>query len=78
MIDGYGKNGLSDEALQLFGEMRERRDVRPNHTTFLSILSACAHAGLLSQGQEAFQIMQSEYLSRPRMEHYACMVDLLG
>lgn len=78
MIDGYGKNGLSDEALQLFGEMRERRDVRPNHATFLSILSACAHAGLLSQGQEAFQSMESEYLLQPRMEHYACMVDLLG
>ncbi|XP_066315398.1 pentatricopeptide repeat-containing protein At1g28690, mitochondrial-like [Miscanthus floridulus] len=78
MIDGYGKNGRSDEALQLFGEMRERRDMRPNHATFLSILSACAHAGLLSQGQEAFQSMESEYLLRPRMEHYACMADLLG
>ncbi|CAL4922838.1 unnamed protein product [Urochloa decumbens] len=78
MIDGYGKNGHSDEALQVFGEMRRRLDVRPNHATFLSVLSACAHAGLLSRGQEAFQSMESEYLLRPRMEHYACMVDLLG
>ncbi|CAN6319868.1 unnamed protein product [Urochloa humidicola] len=78
MIDGYGKNGLSDEALQVFGEMRRRPDVRPNHATFLSVLSACAHAGLLSQGQEVFQSMESEYSLRPRMEHYACMVDLLG
>ncbi|XP_062215518.1 pentatricopeptide repeat-containing protein At1g28690, mitochondrial [Phragmites australis] len=78
MIDGYGKNGLSDEALQLFGEMRKRQDVSPNHTTFLSVLSGCAHAGLLSQGQEVFQSMESEYSLRPRMEHYACMVDLLG
>ncbi|OEL26206.1 Pentatricopeptide repeat-containing protein [Dichanthelium oligosanthes] len=78
MIDGYGKNGLSDEALQVFGEMRKRPDVRPNHATFLSVLSACAHAGLLSQGQEVFQSMESEYSLRPRMEHYACMVDLLG
>ncbi|KAL6593994.1 hypothetical protein ACP70R_048895 [Stipagrostis hirtigluma subsp. patula] len=78
MVDGYGKNGLSDEALELFGEMRKQRDVRPNHATFLSVLSACAHAGLLSQGQEAFQSMESEYALRPRMEHYACMVDLLG
>jgi hypothetical protein len=52
--------------------------VRPNHATFLSIMSVCAHAGLLSQGQEAFQSMESEYLLRPQMEHYACMVDLLG
>jgi pentatricopeptide repeat protein len=78
MIDGYGKNGLSEEALQVFGEMRKRQDVRPNHATFLSVLSACAHAGLLSPGQEVFQSMESEYSLRPRMEHYACMVDLLG
>lgn len=78
MIDGYGKNGLSDEALQLFGEMRRQRVVRPNHATFLSALSACARAGLLAQGQEVFQSMESEYSLKPRMEHYACMVDLLG
>ncbi|GJN07769.1 hypothetical protein PR202_ga25629 [Eleusine coracana subsp. coracana] len=78
MIDGYGKNGLSDEALQLFAEMRRRQLVRPNHATFLSVLSACAHAGLLSQGQEVFQSMESEYSLQPRMEHYATMVDLLG
>ncbi|CAN6289332.1 unnamed protein product [Urochloa humidicola] len=78
MIDGYGKNGLSDEALQVFGEMRRRSDIKPNHATFLSVLSACAHAGLLSPGQEAFQSMEREYSLRPRMEHYACMVDLLG
>ncbi|CAN6319867.1 unnamed protein product [Urochloa humidicola] len=78
MIDGYGKNGLSNEALQVFGEMRRRLDVRPDHATFLSVLSACARAGLLSQGQEVFQSMESEYSLRPRMEHYACMVDLLG
>jgi pentatricopeptide repeat protein len=79
MIDGYGKNGLSDEALQLFGAMRrQQRGVRPNHATFLSALSACARAGLLSQGQEVFQSMEREYSLKPRMEHYACMVDLLG
>uniref|UniRef100_A0A0E0KE54 Pentacotripeptide-repeat region of PRORP domain-containing protein n=1 Tax=Oryza punctata TaxID=4537 RepID=A0A0E0KE54_ORYPU len=78
MIDGYGKNCLSDEALQLFEQMRRRDDVRPNHATFLSALSACARAGLLSQGQEVFQSMEREHALKPRMEHYACMVDLLG
>ena len=78
MIDGYGKNGLSHEALQVFGEMRERTDVRPNHATFLSVLSACAHAGLLARGQEVFRSMEGECSLRPQMEHYACMVDLLG
>lgn len=84
MIDGYGKNGLSDEALQLFEQMLRRRRrrhddaIRPNHATFLSALSACARAGLLSRGQEVFQSMEREHALRPRMEHYACMVDLLG
>ncbi|KAL5218655.1 hypothetical protein ABZP36_019339 [Zizania latifolia] len=79
MIDGYGKNGLSDEALELFEEMRRRQhDVRPNHATFLSALSACARAGLLSRGQEVFGSMEREHALKPRMEHYACMVDLLG
>ena len=75
MIDGYGKNGLPDEALELFGEMR---GVRPNHATFLSALSACARAGLLARGQEVFQSMEREHSLKPRMEHHACMVDLLG
>uniref|UniRef100_A0A0D9VUD5 Pentacotripeptide-repeat region of PRORP domain-containing protein n=1 Tax=Leersia perrieri TaxID=77586 RepID=A0A0D9VUD5_9ORYZ len=83
MIDGYGKNGLSDEALQLFDQMQQWRPrggggVRPNHATFLSVLSACARAGLLSQGQEVFQSMERDHALTPRMEHYACMVDLLG
>ncbi|CAL4931193.1 unnamed protein product [Urochloa decumbens] len=71
MIDGYGKNGLSDEALQVFGEMRRRPDVRLNHTTFLSVLSACAQAGLLSRGQEVFQSMESEYSLRFGSVHQA-------
>ncbi|KAF7087831.1 hypothetical protein CFC21_090988 [Triticum aestivum] len=79
MIDGYGKNGLSDEALLLLEEMRgQQRGVRPNHATFLSALSACARAGLLSRGQEVFQSMERDCSLKPRMEHYACMVDLLG
>ncbi|XP_022848001.1 pentatricopeptide repeat-containing protein At1g28690, mitochondrial-like [Olea europaea var. sylvestris] len=50
----------------------------PNYVTFLGALSACAHAGLVAKGREIFQSMYRDYSVKPRMEHYACMVDLLG
>ncbi|KAK8642073.1 hypothetical protein V6N13_011435 [Hibiscus sabdariffa] len=77
MIDGYGKNGNSNEALKLFYVMQECC-VKPNDVTFLSALSACGHAGLLAKGQEIFESMERGYSIKPKMEHYACMVDLLG
>ncbi|CAL4939598.1 unnamed protein product [Urochloa decumbens] len=85
LVDMYAKCGRVEDGWRVFDHMPERNVVTwtsmidgPNHATFLSVLSACAHAGLLSRGQEAFQSMESEYSLRPRMEHYACMVDLLG
>ncbi|XP_020591498.1 pentatricopeptide repeat-containing protein At1g28690, mitochondrial [Phalaenopsis equestris] len=78
MIDGYGKNGISDKAIKLFNEMRTCSYVKPNHATFLSALSACGHAGLVSDGKEIFERMEKDHGLKPRMEHYACMVDLLG
>lgn len=78
MIDGYGKNGFPDEALELFQKMQIEYGVVPNFVTFLSALSACAHAGLVDKGLEIFQSMENEYKVKPRMEHYACVVDLLG
>ncbi|ONK74653.1 uncharacterized protein A4U43_C03F8750 [Asparagus officinalis] len=77
MIDGYGKNGIADNALELFNLMRDSR-VKPNHATFLSVLSACGHAGLVSNGKEVFESMEKDFGLKPRMEHYACMVDILG
>ncbi|KAK8961426.1 Pentatricopeptide repeat-containing protein [Platanthera guangdongensis] len=78
MIDGYGKNGIADEALALFDKMRTCSDVCPNHITFLSVLSACGHGGLVSAGEEIFESMEKDQGLKPTMEHYACMVDLLG
>ncbi|CAA0823648.1 Pentatricopeptide repeat-containing protein -mitochondrial [Striga hermonthica] len=78
MIDGYGKNGSPDEALQLFDEMVNKYKITPNYVTFLGALSACAHAGLVAKGYEIFGSMERFYGMKPRMEHYACMVDLLG
>ncbi|GAB4831381.1 hypothetical protein Ancab_005392 [Ancistrocladus abbreviatus] len=78
MIDGYGKNGKCSEALNMFGRMRTEHQIEPNSVTFLSALSACAHAGLIDKGKEIFKSMERDYSLKPRMEHYACMVDLLG
>ncbi|VFQ83272.1 unnamed protein product [Cuscuta campestris] len=78
MIDGYGKNGYPNEALVLFDEMLMNLHVKPNYVTFLSALSACAHSGLVSKGKHIFERMEKDYSMKPRMEHYACMIDLLG
>lgn len=78
MIDGYGKNGNPGEALELFGKMQRYHHVEPNYVTFLSALSACGHAGLVAKGKRIFESMERDYSMKPRMEHYACMVDLLG
>ncbi|KAK4264357.1 hypothetical protein QN277_025549 [Acacia crassicarpa] len=78
MIDGYGKNCFPSEALDLFWRMQKEHCIEPNFVTFLSVLSACAHAGLVDKGWEIFNSMENEYSLKPKMEHYACMVDLLG
>ncbi|XP_027106762.1 pentatricopeptide repeat-containing protein ELI1, chloroplastic [Coffea arabica] len=77
MILGYAMHGLSREALELFNEMR-RMCVEPTDITFLGILNACANAGLISEGWAFFNLMKDEYGFQPKVEHYGCMVNLLG
>ncbi|KAL5754915.1 hypothetical protein ACOSP7_023135 [Xanthoceras sorbifolium] len=76
MINGFGLHGKGEAALDLFVQM-QLSGVRPDEVTYLSILSACSHAGLVEQSQRVFRSMVEDGIS-PRMEHYACMVDLLG
>ncbi|KAK9714559.1 hypothetical protein RND81_06G103100 [Saponaria officinalis] len=77
MISGYGIIGEGEIAFKLFEEM-ESFGIRPDHITMVSILSACSHSGLVIQGQLLFEKMWLVYGIRPRLEHYACMVDLFG
>ncbi|BAU03434.1 hypothetical protein VIGAN_UM105300 [Vigna angularis var. angularis] len=56
----------------------EKAGVRPNEVTFITILSACSHAGLVELGRYYFTGMRSKYGIEPTIEHYGCMVDLLG
>ncbi|XP_020581289.1 pentatricopeptide repeat-containing protein At1g11290, chloroplastic [Phalaenopsis equestris] len=77
MIDGYGSHGLGKMALRIFEEMK-RSPVKPNDVTFLNILSACSHAGLVDEGKRCFRAMKEDYGFEPGMDHYGAMVDLLG
>eukprot|EP01018_Ginkgo_biloba_P019270 Gb_14391 [translate_table: standard] len=77
MIVGYAMHGCGKEALQLFEEMQNSGTI-PNSVTFTGVLSACCHAGLVDQGWKYFDSMSRDYHLTPAMEHYCCMIDLLG
>ncbi|KAK4748913.1 hypothetical protein SAY87_015499 [Trapa incisa] len=77
MIDGYGTHGMGIAAIELFNEMLKGR-VRPNGITFLCVLSACSHSGLVEVGLQFFDSMKKNYNIEPSMDHYGSMVDLLG
>ncbi|KAJ9153295.1 hypothetical protein P3X46_026749 [Hevea brasiliensis] len=77
MISGLALHGLGREALELFSCMEKAR-VKPNDVTFIAILFACSHAGLVQIGQSFFSNMRSRYGIEPKIEHYGCVIDLLG
>lgn len=77
MIYGFAMHGRANSALQLFDEM-VRNNVRPNLVTFIGVLTACSHGGLIDQGHRFFETMESSYGVKPCNNHYNCMVDLLG
>lgn len=77
IINGYAQNGFGEEALTIYKRMQSQGH-EPNHVTFLGVLSACTHAGLVQEGWNLFNTMRSRYQLEPEVDHYACMVDLLG
>ncbi|PNX62698.1 pentatricopeptide repeat-containing protein at1g17630-like protein [Trifolium pratense] len=77
LIGGYGMHGLGENALRTFDEMI-KSGMRPDNITFVAVLSACSHAGLVAAGRNLFDRMVTEFKIEPIVEHYACMVDLLG
>ncbi|CAO2814602.1 unnamed protein product [Amaranthus hypochondriacus] len=77
MIMGFGMHGQGSEALSMFDSMC-RENIAPDVVTFIGILSACNHAGFLSQGREYLSQMETAYGLVPTIEHYACVVDMLG
>ncbi|XP_051204482.1 pentatricopeptide repeat-containing protein At4g30700 [Lolium perenne] len=77
MISGYGLHGQGAEALKLYKDMLDAH-ILPTSSTFLSVLYACSHGGLVEEGRTVFRSMTSDYGITPGIEHCTCMVDLLG
>ncbi|KGN63758.1 pentatricopeptide repeat-containing protein At1g18485 [Cucumis sativus] len=77
MITGFGVHGQGNKAVELFEDMK-RSDKQPDRFTFLGVLQACCHAGLVSEGLNYLAQMQTLYKLEPELEHYACVIDMLG
>ncbi|XP_042021215.1 pentatricopeptide repeat-containing protein At2g36730-like isoform X2 [Salvia splendens] len=77
MITGFAQHGFARQALEIFQEMRNQ-STKPNHVTFLGVLSACSHGGLTENGQRYFKEMEQVHGIKPMMVHYCAMVDMLG
>ncbi|XP_070018942.1 pentatricopeptide repeat-containing protein At2g35030, mitochondrial-like [Nicotiana sylvestris] len=77
IILAYANHGLGNQALQAFAQML-RFGNKPDKITFVGLLSACSHAGLVKKGQKFFESMRYAYGLKPRAEHYCCLVDILG
>lgn len=77
MIVGFANHGHVEDAVKLFTELLAS-GIQPDGITFLGVLMACSHAGLLEAGRQYFSSMTKDYAIEPSPDHYACMVDLLG
>ncbi|XP_022974384.1 pentatricopeptide repeat-containing protein At4g14820-like isoform X1 [Cucurbita maxima] len=77
MINALAMHGDAHNALSLFHQMKVE-NVEPNWITFVGLLYACSHGGLVKEGQRIFHSMINEYGISPKHEHFGCMVDLFG
>ncbi|XVF76025.1 hypothetical protein PTKIN_Ptkin13bG0234500 [Pterospermum kingtungense] len=77
LIAGLAMHGYAQRAVLFFSEMVES-GLKPRDITFTAVLSACSHGGLVGKGLELFESMKRDYGIEPRLEHYGCVVDLLG
>ncbi|XP_056693781.1 pentatricopeptide repeat-containing protein At4g20770 [Spinacia oleracea] len=77
MIHGYAQSGFGGKAVHLYDCMiREGR--KPDNITFIAVLTACSHSGLVSEGIRIFESMQIDYKVEPLLDHYTCIIDTLG
>ncbi|GJZ53726.1 putative pentatricopeptide repeat-containing protein [Tanacetum coccineum] len=77
MIAGFAHHGYENEAFELFDKMVKSGFI-PDNVTFIAILSACRHCGIVKKGETYFKLMTEEYNITPELDHYACMIDLYG
>ncbi|KAK3134096.1 hypothetical protein QOZ80_6AG0544970 [Eleusine coracana subsp. coracana] len=76
VLTGYGRHGLALEVIQLFRRMCE--EVKPDSVTLLAVLSGCSHGGLVDEGLDIFDLIVKEQSTNLNIEHYGCVIDLLG
>lgn len=77
MLVGLAQHGEGKEALQLFKQMKSL-GIKPDKVTYIGVLSACSHSGLVSEAYKHIQSMHRDYGIRPEIEHYSCLADALG
>ncbi|XP_042394839.1 pentatricopeptide repeat-containing protein At5g19020, mitochondrial-like [Zingiber officinale] len=77
IICGLAMHGHAAKSLQTFSDMCGK-NIKPNSITFIGVLSACCHNGLVEAGKQYFNAMRKEYKITPTIKHYGCMVDLLA
>ncbi|XP_045813733.1 pentatricopeptide repeat-containing protein At4g19220, mitochondrial [Trifolium pratense] len=77
MIAAYGNHGNGEKAIKLFREMCES-GTKATKSTFVSLLSACTHSGLVNQGLQYYECMLEKYSIKPEAEHQVYVVDMLG
>ncbi|KAL9230552.1 hypothetical protein vseg_005890 [Gypsophila vaccaria] len=77
ILAAYAIHGHTERAVALFSQM-QKENVTIDLVTVLSVLSACRHGGLVEEGKQIFYSMKDDFHLEPKLEHYACMVDLLG
>ncbi|XP_010044695.2 pentatricopeptide repeat-containing protein At1g59720, chloroplastic/mitochondrial [Eucalyptus grandis] len=78
MILGFAMHGQAETALDYFAQMVMEEGLMPNSVTFVGVLSACNHKGMVDEGRSNFDKMINEYSIEPQLEHYGCLVDLLA
>ncbi|XP_010917966.1 pentatricopeptide repeat-containing protein At3g62890-like [Elaeis guineensis] len=77
IISGLAMNGMGELALKHFSLMK-KEGIRPNAVAYIGVLTSCSHSGLMAEGRKYFEEMKALYNIEPEIEHYGCMVDLLG
>ncbi|KAJ8750302.1 hypothetical protein K2173_014217 [Erythroxylum novogranatense] len=77
IMTGYGMHGKASEVLVFFERM-VGEGVKADAVCLTVVLSACSHGGMVEKGIEYFEMMERRFGIRPRLEHYTCMVDMLG
>ncbi|XP_024536027.1 pentatricopeptide repeat-containing protein At3g46790, chloroplastic-like [Selaginella moellendorffii] len=78
LIQAYTLQGRSIEALERFYSMTQEEGCKADDVSFVSVLNACSHGGLVGKGRQLLDEMPKQYGVKPRLEHYVCPIDMLG